>query len=742
VRQGEERVMGDQVAAEQSRSTERKLGSSMEPVPEMDVAGFKERDVFAINSIHFRERFPTTDISARFPPPNSTKKGFFRRLKEFRSGASASEAPTGALEEDTSHVITFSDKNVLGEGACAMVVRAHLDGAPVAAKILKKPTKYRSDVYSFDEAKASLIKEIELLAGLNHPHVVGLLGVFYEDQDIVMVQQLMRCSLKEYANTQSRLAGTRAYWSAPQHLLLTWATNLYDVLTFLHSRSPPIVHRDIKPDNLLIDENLNLRLGDFGLSRRIDTGSKSIQGRYMMTGCCGSLRYMAPEVQDDDEEGIALYNDKVDVYSGAMVLYFIATGHPPFHRQTAECAAATSIRGGRPTLSDVQHKYDPFLLEIIRTAWGHSLRRRPTSSQVLHELVSFKKSTKVSDVLSRATRLLSPTRRPVTATAEASAGGRPGSPQLSSESDRHSRRRSLSPTRWIGSVLGRRSQSPLRSPMNAMHSASSMEADGTDATGAPMSPTMSPRRRNFSGIFFRGSARNKEDQSASNRKGSISPINMRRPSDGSTTAGAAQRRESAGGEGMSFLRAISPSRLFRSGRGEREDGARSPVSSVPVSPTLGSKVKPKLCSTINADSGADGGVSSIWGVAVQQGDPACRRVSSFEDSGEGDDAGVVPDIIAPVGRSRKFSRETSPTTGPSRSPIGALQNPLVSSSLPMSSMSTGQRSPLPGMHPGGNMKSIPKMPSGNHSLQAQSLGDPPAAEDLARQRPESSTCEF
>ncbi len=53
---------------------------------------------------------------------------------------------------------------------------------------------------------------------------------------------------------------------------------------------------------------------------------------------------MAPEVQDEDDDGVALYCQKVDVYSAAMVMYYIVTGQPPFCRQKADSAAASAVR--------------------------------------------------------------------------------------------------------------------------------------------------------------------------------------------------------------------------------------------------------------------------------------------------------------------------------------------------------------------------------------------------------------
>lgn len=100
-----------------------------------------------------------------------------------------------------------------------------------------------------------------------------------------------------------------------------WGIDLAQAITFLHGCSPQVIHRDLKPANLLLCSNGVLKVGDFGLSsarhQQVSVGGET----YVMTGCTGTIRYMAPEAMLIDEDGNSSYNEKVDCYSAAMVMW-------------------------------------------------------------------------------------------------------------------------------------------------------------------------------------------------------------------------------------------------------------------------------------------------------------------------------------------------------------------------------------------------------------------------------------
>ena len=116
-----------------------------------------------------------------------------------------------------------------------------------------------------------------------------------------------------------------------QHRLLLWpkryeiVINLANALCYLHAENEHnknVVHRDIKPDNVLLDSSLNAKLSDFGLARLVDHGLSA-----NTTNACGSWGYVAPELFNED--GRSKPSTQSDIYSFGVVLLEIACGRRP-----------------------------------------------------------------------------------------------------------------------------------------------------------------------------------------------------------------------------------------------------------------------------------------------------------------------------------------------------------------------------------------------------------------------------
>ncbi|CAE7528486.1 STY13, partial [Symbiodinium pilosum] len=107
-----------------------------------------------------------------------------------------------------------------------------------------------------------------------------------------------------------------------------WSSAIGRALAFLHGFTVPIVHRDLKPLNLLLTKNLEVRMTDFGISKMISTVDDE---HHTMTGGVGSYLYMAPEVVRYEE-----YNEKVDLYSYGLIMYYLSSGKRPFHHITLD----------------------------------------------------------------------------------------------------------------------------------------------------------------------------------------------------------------------------------------------------------------------------------------------------------------------------------------------------------------------------------------------------------------------
>jgi serine/threonine protein kinase len=156
-----------------------------------------------------------------------------------------------------------------------------------------------------------IYNEINIIRTLRHPNIIGYYGTTYNELN-------EPCILLEYAERGDLEKNIK---KLNNNKKLNIAKQICSAIHFLHNCNIPIIHRDIKPDNIYIDINWNAKLSDFGLSRYIE--SKEI---YKMTGYTGALRWMAPEVFFCQE-----YNYKVDNYSYGLLLYYIfSNGIQPF----------------------------------------------------------------------------------------------------------------------------------------------------------------------------------------------------------------------------------------------------------------------------------------------------------------------------------------------------------------------------------------------------------------------------
>lgn len=193
----------------------------------------------------------------------------------------------------------FSSK--IGEGAFGVVYKGTLpDGTTVAVKCLKEsfPNKFLS--------------EVELLRRLSHPNLLPLVGVANDSRHCCIVYKFM-----EYGSLQSCLARENdappMFWEKRISIL----TEVSAAINFLHTRTPdPLIHRDVKSANVLLDEHWSAKLGDFGLTRVLSGNATTV------TEAVGTTVYMAPEAF----RGVV--SPKMDTYSFGVVIMEILTGLP------------------------------------------------------------------------------------------------------------------------------------------------------------------------------------------------------------------------------------------------------------------------------------------------------------------------------------------------------------------------------------------------------------------------------
>ncbi|KAF6154954.1 hypothetical protein GIB67_018391 [Kingdonia uniflora] len=211
----------------------------------------------------------------------------------------------------------FSKENVLGEGGYGVVYRGHLiNGTQVAVKKL---------LNNLGQAEKEFRIEVEAIGHVRHKNLVRLLGYCVEGTHrCSRIKGVDRMLVYEYVsngNLEDWLHGAMR-----QHGFLTWEARIKIILgtakalAYLHEAiEPKVIHRDIKSSNILIDENFNSKISDFGLAKLLGAGTSHITTRVM-----GTFGYVAPEYANS-----GLLNEKSDIYSFGVVLLEAITGRQP-----------------------------------------------------------------------------------------------------------------------------------------------------------------------------------------------------------------------------------------------------------------------------------------------------------------------------------------------------------------------------------------------------------------------------
>lgn len=202
----------------------------------------------------------------------------------------------------------FSKENVLGEGGYGVVYRGRLiNGNPVAVKKL---------LNNLGQAEKEFRVEVEAIGHVRHKNLVRLLGYCIEGTHRLLVYEYVNNgNLEQWLHGAMRQHG-HLTWEARMKVLLGTAK----ALAYLHEAiEPKVVHRDIKSSNILICDDFNAKVSDFGLAKLLGAGKSHITTRVM-----GTFGYVAPEYANT-----GLLNEKSDVYSFGVVLLEAITGRDP-----------------------------------------------------------------------------------------------------------------------------------------------------------------------------------------------------------------------------------------------------------------------------------------------------------------------------------------------------------------------------------------------------------------------------
>ncbi len=213
----------------------------------------------------------------------------------------------------------YEIQDVIGVGGMAIVYKAYdsIDDRTVAVKVLK------DEYLANEEFRRRFKNESKAIAVLSHPNIVKVFDVSFGDRlQYIVMEYVEGITLKEYIE---KCGG------------IDWNESLYFVIQILralqHAHDKGIVHRDVKPQNIMLLENGTIKVTDFGIARFSHSETKTVTEKAI-----GSVHYISPEQAKGE-----LTDEKADIYSMGIVLYEMLTGRLPFDGDSAVSIALMQV---------------------------------------------------------------------------------------------------------------------------------------------------------------------------------------------------------------------------------------------------------------------------------------------------------------------------------------------------------------------------------------------------------------
>ena len=275
---------------------------------------------------------------------------------------------------------------IIGTGGMAVVYKArcHRLNRLVAIKILK-------DEFSGDEEfRRRFRAEGEAVAMLSHPNIVQVYDVSSSDNANFIVMELIDgISLKQYMEKKGVLN-----WKETLHFAMQIAKGLE------HAHGRGIVHRDIKPHNVMVLKNGSVKVMDFGIARVMNKSNT------LTKEALGSVHYISPEQAKGGHT-----DNRSDLYSLSVVMYEMMAGRPPYDGESAVAVAIQHINGGAPLPTAWNPNIPSGLEQIIMKGMSLEIKDRYVSAtEMLHDMEEFRKNPAIQfsyrSILDDATRAI------------------------------------------------------------------------------------------------------------------------------------------------------------------------------------------------------------------------------------------------------------------------------------------------------------------------------------------------
>ncbi len=285
---------------------------------------------------------------------------------------------TGYRSDVTGEVVDgrYELEELVGTGGMSSVYRAHdrMLERKVALKILHE--RYGEDAEYLERFRS----EARAVAQLAHPNIVTVIDRGDEDgRQFIVFEYVDGENLKQVVDRVGRL---------PVDESIEYGIAIARALAFAHEHG--IVHRDVKPQNVLLDGDGRARVTDFGIARSLD-----VERGVTQTGTVlGTSNYIAPEQASGQQ-----VDERSDVYSLGVVLFELVTGELPFAGESFVAVALRHVNEPPPPLLERRPDAPPALAALVDRMLAKDHRDRPSMDEVVATLEALRGSTSTSETV-------------------------------------------------------------------------------------------------------------------------------------------------------------------------------------------------------------------------------------------------------------------------------------------------------------------------------------------------------
>ena len=270
--------------------------------------------------------------------------------------------------------------NQIGRGANGRILEAKWEGTVVAVKEIHPIFMHEVGDLEFQSFKRSFLRECEQSSRLRHPNIVRFFGIYHPPGARVpsLVMERLHCSLTSLLEDTPVVPIGTKIWIIKDVAL---------GLRYLHTRNPPIIHRDLSSNNVVLSKGMEGKIGDLGTARLVDPRRQS-----RLTKAPGTVDFMPPEALEDVAN--ILYSKELDVFSFGCVMLHTLSHQWPTPSQAVIINPETGlVTGGR---SEVERRSQYFeridrsrsdvLIPLIESCLSNLPKNRPSIVRVCDQL--------------------------------------------------------------------------------------------------------------------------------------------------------------------------------------------------------------------------------------------------------------------------------------------------------------------------------------------------------------------